>query len=1028
MSVILDDRNRYRESPFFENISKLVIHQKNEILKKAIFYFLSKKYNEAQDYLLATYPEFSLNEDSNALLLMGHIQLKLHQLDSAIEYFRQSLKMTEKNVFFINDSLALIYFYKNDYSLAIRYVEDARDFSEQNFYFHLHLGLYHEAILQKKLEGNKKDDDEKRVEIEELSKKTKEHYNAALKINPDSYNALLNLGSINAAEGYFALAENFYKKALDLNEDDWKINFNLACLYMKEKEYDIALEFFERTIDIVGENVNLKILFPYMICLRIEESWKKLEKICKKILKMDRKNKRALVYLLDALKYRKDYPQLIDLLTKIKDKMKNIKYSKNKIKEKKKSSSTRYDALKKKIIHQLKENEKIQKALNESTKLKEIEARDFKEFAKISKLDTDNISSFGFNEDEIKNLLQIYKKNKNSVEALYSLGLINFKVKNYKKAKELFLKVYELDGKYQKDNVCSSLGDIYLLVDKNPQEALKYFNECLKEEKDNELIQVKIGVCYELMNQTEEALAHYKNSYELNNEFPASIFHIGSIYDKNNREDAIKWFEMAYEKEKENVEYLRKYGDILVRSKNKDQIQKGILILEKGLEFFTGNVDIMSSLAIGYEKQGRLKEAIQLLELANNKESFYNNKSKVFQLACYFEKAKNFTKAVEQFKKVLALDKNNTEALLHIGFIYKSCKEYVKAFKCFNKIIANEPKNPHAYYGLGKLFQIMNNKDNEAIQNYNKCVEIDPNYSKAKIQLGVLFLKTKNYEKSFEILKKVYEVEKNNPLCLTCLGNIHIEKREYHEAEKYLTASLKLDRKNIATNAALADTYFSLGKMDEAIQKYMVAIKLGGNLPELYLNLGHCYYIKDKYDQSINNYISALKLVKNTRHDYYYYLGNALVAGKRYKDAIKAYQAAVKLKNTKLLYYFCLGRTCYLDNQYKYGIKYLEELMEIEKKLKNEKKENFNEKDVLFLLFKCYSSLPSIDKNKCKNLVSELMKDDAKNVKYINCLASLYEKTNQTFEAIQAYKKILKIDPYNAEAKKDLKRLEDRDK
>ena len=157
-------------------------------------------------------------------------------------------------------------------------------------------------------------------------------------------------------------------------------------------------------------------------------------------------------------------------------------------------------------------------------------------------------------------------------------------------------------------------------------------------------------------------------------------------------------------------------------------------------------------------------------------------------------------------------------------------------------------------------------------------------------------------------------------------------------------------------------------------------------------------------------------------------MGNALVAGKRYKDAIKAYQAAVKLNNTKLLYYFCLGRTCYLDNQYKYGIKYLEELMEIEKKLKNEKKENFNEKDVLFLLFKCYSSLPSIDKNKCKNLVSELMTDDAKNVKYINCLASLYEKTNQTFEAIQAYKKILKIDPHNIDAKKDLKRLEDRDK
>ena len=135
---------------------------------------------------------------------------------------------------------------------------------------------------------------------------------------------------------------------------------------------------------------------------------------------------------------------------------------------------------------------------------------------------------------------------------------------------------------------------------------------------------------------------------------------------------------------------------------------------------------------------------------------------------------------------------------------------------------------------------------------------------------------------------------------MTCLGNIYIEKKDYHEAEKYLTHSLKLEKRNIATNAALADTYFALGKMDEAIQKYTTAIKLGGYLPEIYLNLGHCYYIKDKFDQSINNYISALKLVKNTRHDYYYYLGNALVAGKRYKDAIKAYQAAVKLKNTKL--------------------------------------------------------------------------------------------------------------------------------
>ena len=759
-----------------------------------------------------------------------------------------------------------------------------------------------------------------------------------------------------------------------------------------------------------------------MVCLYKEKYWDKLETICKRILKMNKKHKKAFVYLIEALKYNKKYKQLSLLFNKLKTKIKKVKKN---TKNRTQNFNSHYESIKKKVKHKLKEIEEIKKANSKSAKLKELELRYLKDFATISKLNKDDITSFGFKEDEIKTLIQVYKTNENSIEALYNLALINFKVENYDKSLEFFMKVHELDDNYEVPTVCGCLGDI-LLFNKKPKEALEFFYKSLKEEEDNELLEVKIGICYELINDFNRALEHYKRSYELNKEFPASIFHIGAIFDRQNNPEAIKWFELAYEKEKENAQYLRKYGDILVRMNDKHSIEKGILILERGLEFFNGNVDIMSSLAIGYEKQGKLKEAIHLLELASNKESFLNNKSKVFQLACYNEKAKNFTKAVEQFKRVLFLEKNNTEALLHIGFIYKSCKEYVKSFKCFNRIIENEPRNPHAYYGLGKLYQSMNDKDDEALENYNKCVEISPNYLKALIQLGVLFLKHKKFNKSLEILERVYKLDKNIPLCLTCLGNIFMEKKEYEKAEEFLIKSIKLDKKSIATNSALADVYFAREKYDEAIQKYLIAIKLGGKLPEIYLNLGHCYYIKDKYEQSINNYISALKLVKNTRHDYYYYLGNALVAGKRYKDAIKAYQAAIKLRNNKLLYYFVLGRTCYLDNQFRSGIKYLEELLDIEKKLNITIEDNFDDKDVLFLLFKCYSSLPSIDQVKCKYLISELMKDDPKNVKYINCLAILYEKTNQTFEAMQTYKKILKIDPYNMAAKKDLKELEDR--
>ena len=55
------------------------------------------------------------------------------------------------------------------------------------------------------------------------------------------------------------------------------------------------------------------------------------------------------------------------------------------------------------------------------------------------------------------------------------MGLINLKVENYKKSEDLFLKAYKLNPDYKNTTVCGCLGDVYLLVNKNPQD-LKFLN------------------------------------------------------------------------------------------------------------------------------------------------------------------------------------------------------------------------------------------------------------------------------------------------------------------------------------------------------------------------------------------------------------------------------------------------------------------------------------------------------------------------------------------------------------------------
>ena len=75
-------------------------------------------------------------------------------------------------------------------------------------------------------------------------------------------------------------------------------------------------------------------------------------------------------------------------------------------------------------------------------------------------------------------------------------------------------------------------------------------------------------------------------------------------------------------------------------------------------------------------------------------------------------------------------------------------------------------------------------------------------------------------------------------------------------------------------------------------------------------------------------------------------------------------------------------------------------------------------------MFKAYSSLPTIDYDKCFNLISGLIDEEPNNIEYLDCLASLQEKTDKTKEAIETYKKIRTIDPNNENSKNSLARLQ----
>ncbi len=190
----------------------------------------------------------------------------------------------------------------------------------------------------------------------------------------------------------------------------------------------------------------------------------------------------------------------------------------------------------------------------------------------------------------------------------------------------------------------------------------------------------------------------------------------------------------AYDIDKDNTDLIAKYSEELIKSKNTEDLEYGIEILKKAKANYLGNVEILFSLAKAYESKGNLREAISILEEANTYSEFHSNPNRLYLLAMFYEKEKNFNKATQIYKNILAINKEHTQSLVHLGFILQQAREYKRAHKYFKFALKIDPSLAFAHFGIGKIYQVMRNYD-DAIVHYLQCIKFDINNYKAFFKL-----------------------------------------------------------------------------------------------------------------------------------------------------------------------------------------------------------------------------------------------------------------------------------------------------
>ena len=203
-----------------------------------------------------------------------------------------------------------------------------------------------------------------------------------------------------------------------------------------------------------------------------------------------------------------------------------------------------------------------------------------------------------------------------------------------------------------------------------------------------------------------------------------------------------------------------------------------------------------------------------------------------------------------------------------------------------------------AHYGLGyALFQ--KGKVEDAIAQYQKALEINPDYAEACNNLGNALLRQGKVDEAIGLLQKALQLKPDYAEACVNLGNALLQLGKADEAIAQLQRALQLNPDSANAHDILGNALFQKGNVTEAITQYQVALQINPHSAEAGYNFGNALLQLGKVDEAIVQYQQALQLNPDFA-DAHNNLGTALLHQGNAAEAIAQYQRALQLKPDKV--------------------------------------------------------------------------------------------------------------------------------
>ncbi len=261
-------------------------------------------------------------------------------------------------------------------------------------------------------------------------------------------------------------------------------------------------------------------------------------------------------------------------------------------------------------------------------------------------------------------------------------------------------------------------------------------------------------------------------------------------------------------------------------------------------------------------------------------------------------------------------------------------------------------KYPELYIVKGDVYFYLLNDGSKAISNYNMAQSLDPKSPEAKLRVGMLWMRARQYTNALNYYQDVVKMDSTFAPAYRELGSLLARAGRQDDAKKNYIKFPQLSTDNTSARKQFVNTLMDLKFYQEAINQLNEILKVDNADNDVNRALAYCYFETQQYDKGlpyIKKFIAQAKPEKVRALDYAYYgrllsklkmdslaseqllkaytldtskvelISEAALSYtriKKYDKAMEQYERKIKMKRGVPMDYYNLGKVYYSLQDY----------------------------------------------------------------------------------------------------------------